>query len=313
MGDIMKKKFRYASFVMVFFGTFHITLNNLCYVASASRYAYEKDSYWNGTLYKITDDDNFVYDEYENGIEIITYVGSYSTNISIPSEIDNKKVLKIGDRSFTGKEGIEKITLPDTITEIGQDAFSGCLNLKNINLPKGLIKLGSSSFKDCIALENIELPNSLSLIDSHTFDGCTNLENVKIPNSIIQIREYAFSSCNKIRNIEMSSISKGIGGGAFKGCTLLENVKINGGTLYIGKEAFSECESLKCKNLKNVKIPKSVTSIESSVFNDTDKCKFTISGVKNSYAYSFAKKMVLNLMMYKMIHLIIFMKVNVKI
>lgn len=287
----MKKKFRYASFVMVFFGTFHITLNNLCYVASASRYAYEKDSYWNGTLYKITDDDNFVYDEYENGIEIITYVGSYSTNISIPSEIDNKKVLKIGDRSFTGKEGIEKITLPDTITEIGQDAFSGCLNLKNINLPKGLIKLGSSSFKDCIALENIELPNSLSLIDSHTFDGCTNLENVKIPNSIIQIREYAFSSCNKIRNIEMSSISKGIGGGAFKGCTLLENVKINGGTLYIGKEAFSECESLKsvhlpnsisqifqyafskCYNLEEINIPESVNEIQYGIFNGCKNLK----------------------------------------
>ena len=91
----------------------------------------------NGLYYVyLIKDDSFTYVEYEDYIEITRYTGSDS-EVIIPSEINDKPVIRIGTGAFNGSN-VSKIVLPDGLLTIGFTAFDGCVNLKEIIIPKSV-------------------------------------------------------------------------------------------------------------------------------------------------------------------------------
>ena len=150
-------------------------------------------------------------------ITITGYTGKES-NIIVPSEIDGKKVTRIGDYAFNRDDNddytgvsLRSVVLPEGIYSIGEAAFSNCIFLESITLPKGLISMGDfencirlqyitipdsvtsmGSFASCRKLKSITFPRGITCIEGSIFEGCINLESIKIPKSVKEIQDDAF-------------------------------------------------------------------------------------------------------------------------
>ena len=83
-------------------------------------------------FYDVNDDDT---------IRITGYSGS-DTAISIPSEIEGKKVTSIGDDAFCDCSSLTSINIPDSVTDIGDEAFFGCSSLKSVTIPDSVTSIG---------------------------------------------------------------------------------------------------------------------------------------------------------------------------
>ena len=78
---------------------------------------------------------NFNYITLEDGTIEITGCNLIG-DIDIPSYIDGKKVTSIGEYSFTN--GIESVSIPETVVTIQDYAFYDCNSLKKLSFQKVL-------------------------------------------------------------------------------------------------------------------------------------------------------------------------------
>ena len=58
--------------------------------------------------------------------------------LTIPSEIDGRKVTSIGAYAFLGLDNLTEVYLPDTVTGIGAGAFFSCSSLSDISFPENV-------------------------------------------------------------------------------------------------------------------------------------------------------------------------------
>lgn len=141
---------------------------------------------------------------------------------------------------------LERITLPDTLTEIrgftwdGYGTFGGCTSLVSINIPDGVTTIGKQAFSNCSSLVIDYLPNTITSIGSNAFHGCSSLNLLSLPSNLTTI-EY----------------------GTFGGCTSLALTSLPNGLTTIGWQAFQSCLALKDTLYE---IPSSVTEIEARAF-----------------------------------------------
>lgn len=74
-------------------------------------------------------------------------------SLEIRSVTVEKKITSIGDAAFYGEyENLKTVRLPDTLERIGDHAFEGYLKLEKIDLPEAITEIGVDAFKDCDAL-----------------------------------------------------------------------------------------------------------------------------------------------------------------
>lgn len=81
------------------------------------------------------------------------------TEVVIPAQIGQYKIVEIGDDCFEGpvKEVVYKITIEDGhLVSIGEGAFRGCSNLEWVFIGNSVKSIGANAFSDCTALENVE-------------------------------------------------------------------------------------------------------------------------------------------------------------
>ena len=188
--------------------------------------------------------------------------------------------------------GLEKIVLPDTITEIGPNAFYKCTALKSVKLSENLEEIKSSAFEKCESLSDIELPDSVKKIGIEAFYQCANLENVKLSKNIVEIGSDAFYECNGLTNIFIPKSLELAGShlmenkGAFHACENLKTVTFEEGTTVVADYLFSMCTGLeeivlpdtiteigshafyRCSALKSVTMSKNLLKIRSNAFED---------------------------------------------
>ena len=142
--------------------------------------------------------DDFEYEENESGITITDYWGD-ETEITIPGEIDGKKVTAIGDRAFLKCDSLTSITIPEGVTCIGDDTFLSCSSLTSITLPKSLRAIGDFAFSGCSSLTSITLPEGLTYIGDAAFTDCSSLRSITIPKSVTSIEgNMVFFGCHDL-------------------------------------------------------------------------------------------------------------------
>ncbi len=125
----------------------------------------------------------------EEGV-LVRYSGKEET-VQIP-----EGVVKIGEKAFQGNSTIQKVILPDTVTEIGNYAFDSCKNLSDVEggnlleIEQGAFygsavqridlssvrKIGWGAFSES-ALKEVHLEN-VEELGGYVFEGCKNLETV---------------------------------------------------------------------------------------------------------------------------------------
>lgn len=158
-------------------------------------------------------------------------------NITIPETVTadgfTYQVTMIGAKAFNDCFQLEKVIIPDSVTEIegGKKDGFGCNDY--------------SAFSGCTRLESITLPNKLTIIGPGVFRGCTNLTSIVIPSKVRLLGYEAFKDCANLKSI------------------IIENVK---GAVEFGPGALQNT----CATIRYVGVPqKKQTMIKVKMFSIT--------------------------------------------
>ena len=122
-------------------------------------------------------------------------------------------VTKIAAKAFQKVENLEKVILPETVTEIGNNAFYNALKLSTVEIP-GVEFIGEYAFAICHALNSIFLAK-VETISENAFYSCTSLSHITIGENVKTIESSAFVGCTGINTILVHAGERSIGNNAF--------------------------------------------------------------------------------------------------
>ncbi len=225
---------------------------------------------------------SFSYEKDENNrTATLTHVygAREETSLTLPERTDDLyPVVAIADGVFEECTKLEKVTIPDAVTNIGARAFYRCARLKDLVLPKDLVMIGESAFSDCARLKDVVIPSSVKEIGAWAFASCRNLATCEIGAGVesIGVGAFAYSSevelslaegnaaytmvdgvlynkgmtellwCERTKEdaFKIPSSVTNICAYAFQGCCDLAGVEIPEGVVTIGDFAFSGCGAI---------------------------------------------------------------------
>ena len=204
---------------------------------------------------------DFRYELLENGtVEITDYLGG-AEKLTIPSQIDGKKVTAIGAYAFEECNSLVSVTIPASVTDIGNYAFYYCESLESVAISGNVTRIGNKAFGNCNALSSISIPESVTSIGDEAFLNCDSLVSITIPKNVRDIGEFAFYKCSALTSVTICDGVTYISDFAFTYCSSLESITIPDSVTAIGIRAF-----LGCSSLKAITIPEKVTSIGINAF-----------------------------------------------
>lgn len=182
---------------------------------------------------KIREYNGLYYIEQEAGLTIVGFSDN-SNNITIPSIINNKMVIAIGnynefgmpialiehfncqrnieieeglkiidDYAFKGQK-IKDIKLPSTIQHIGRFSFSEC-TIGTIDLSNTKIDSIEEYCFSLSLIKKIILPNKMHAIKNRSFYS-SNIEEIIMPNELVKIESNAFKNCFLFQEFEECNI-----------------------------------------------------------------------------------------------------------
>ncbi len=231
----------------------------------------------------------FVLNKTQDAYLVSKYLGS-DKNVIIPETFNYLNVVGIKSYAFNNNQVIEKVTLPETISEIEANAFSSS-SIKEINIPESVKKIGAAAFYFCDNLRSVIIPKTVKTIEEYAFYNTilvyTNCSDVSIwdenafDDNLVYIYkdldltkiikddyfEYYIDNTATLLNYigEESNIEiptkvnnyqvEKIGNSAFLQLDTLEEITISDSIIYIGDKAFRET------SLTTVEIPSSVKEI----------------------------------------------------
>lgn len=104
--------------------------------------------------------------------------GILEGEVTIPSEIDGRKVCCLDSRALAGQSRITKVIIPDGLSWISYGAFTNCTNLEEITIPESITSI-SSCFAGCANLKVINFAGT------KTQWNTINRDNNSIPENVI--------------------------------------------------------------------------------------------------------------------------------
>ena len=169
-------------------------------------------------------------------VTITGYSVAGGLDVVIPSMIDGKTVVAIGDYAFTTRGVIPTLTAYNNdykvsllsynsnnnyvIKSLAAQAPIEGLGITSVVIPNTVTSIGRGAF-EVNKLTNVEIPSSVTTIKVGAFEG-NKLTNVEIPSSITRIGDYAFAD-NKITLVKFPSTPISIGCRVFYGNPIMED------------------------------------------------------------------------------------------
>ena len=172
---------------------------------------------------------------YENGI---LYNATYTEMVLITPKA--KGTLKVPETVTSLAKGVfaglalERVELPDTLTEIPAEAFRGCTQLTSVKMPKYLEVIGDAAFEGCVSLTSIDIPASVhSVYTTEEFREGKGDESFLMgyytSKEVDGIGKYAFANCTALESVNFiagGTQRLSFGDYAFYGCTSLTEISI---------------------------------------------------------------------------------------
>jgi len=187
---------------------------------------------------------------------ITKYDGSASY-VAIPSTLDGKQVVGIGDGVFQDKKTITGVNIPEGIKSIGHDAFANT-GLTELKFPSTLESLGYNVIYGVKGVTSIYIPKSLKTAWRSGYDAPFNNSKVKevvFEDGITEIPNNIMMSSSELQKVTIPDSVEVIGNNAFERCSSLQQIEIPQGVKKIGNYAFAST------NLKEFNIPLSLETI----------------------------------------------------
>ncbi len=171
-------------------------------------------------------------------------------------------VTEIGSSAFSNSRSLLEAVLPEKNVELGSGIFGNCQILKKVTLPVDCALIPPEMFKRCSTLKQVEIPSSVTRIGYGAFEYCSELESVNLPDGIQKIDDYAFYWCYALKEINLSESLNEIGRSAFYACTSLTEITVPGSVKVIKDNTFCCCESL-----EKIELKEGIKSIEMNAFS----------------------------------------------
>ncbi len=159
-----------------------------------------------------------------------------------------KGIRKVAYGAFEGNDRLEKVILPETLSEIGEAAFYQCIHLSGLNLPESLMQIGDYAFYEtaltsvvwpaavksmgawmfhkCGSLGEVTLPSGLQFIGDSAFRE-TAIHEIRLPDTLTEIDHMAFAFCPNLKELTIPDSVQKIGGAIFAGCDALTEVRVS--------------------------------------------------------------------------------------
>lgn len=230
---------------------------------------------------------------FDDKITITEIIEINSDTLVIPSTIDQKPVIAIGNGSlenanvshvvisngitiieaqaFYGNTYIREIAIPESVTDIGVNAFGNCSNLEKI-------KLSSKNANYCLVNGALYNKEKTSII---RFPAAREDEAYAIEEGVVSIEAGAFSMSKNLEYVFFPKSLRSIGTEAFAGCLLLD-VEIPEKLIELGAFAFANCCSM-----KKIAVPKGIEEIAEGAFSGCENVtSITFLGPVKGIGYS---------------------------
>ncbi len=235
----------------------------------------------------------FGLDAFGKGKILTDFPRSLESEIVVQPEHEGLPVTGIGAQVFFGRLELEKVVLPDSVSEVGEGAFSMCTELKEITFSsvkrvldngfagcgrlelgglEGLLYAGRSAFAGCDAICRADLA-SLEELEEGAFRGCEGLKELRVAGSARIISKDAFRGCKSLVKVTLEPGLKEIGPRAFSRCESLTEIVIPDGVKRIASQAFAGCRSL-----ASVSLPDSVCELAADAFEGCDSLEYDLFG-----------------------------------
>ena len=214
--------------------------------------------------------------------EIYTYVGDTFETITIPDYIiingEVYMTTTIGDGAFDSCS-VETLIIPDTVETIGDGAFNDCDAISTIYIGKGVKTIGDGAFSNT-GIYNLFMGPNVETIGENAFSG-NYFRSVEIPASVTSIGLNAFGGCVNLDEFICHSpyYSTLDNGNLLMDGTTIYGFAPAGITDYVipdGVETIGDSVFNSYANLATIKIPSSVTTIETSAFSSSGLTRITI-------------------------------------
>ncbi len=168
----------------------------------------------------------------------------------------------IGLHSFTGNDYLQRITMPDSVTEIYDGAFTDCQGLKYAYLPAQMEYLGRGIFERCENLLTATFPDGVDTVPDSMFLDCSSLREVTLPETVRNLGDSAFAFCRSLWTMELPETMDSLGWYSFSDCTNLRTFTVPEGVAQIDS-LFSRCNAL-----EKLMLPASLETIRSNTLTE---------------------------------------------
>lgn len=262
--------------------------------------------------YEQQSNNDFVYQQVEDGIQIIMYTGNIY-DVVVPAELSGYPVTSLSDILFQHNSFVRSVNLPETITRIADYSFANMSELRSVILPETLTEIGEGAFLNDPYLGDLVIPESVVSIADNAFLDCPSLvilapvgsyaydwavkagirvkDNTQVASELFQFvkpegqvliggYEGNDSEPELPRMNEYMEFVSGIADDAFNGKDII-SITIPEGYETIGNYSFANDPSP-----LDITIPRSVNNIGDNCFQGSD---VTIHGYIDSYAEEYAR------------------------
>ena len=141
-------------------------------------------------------------------VEITAYTGK-RRYLTVPKELEGKKVTSIGEGAFAENTRLRQVILPDSLTQISERAFFNCNGLREIEIPEKVEQIGSETFYGCTRLSQVSIVTNgdLKTIGEQAF-AMSGITSVNLPVNLTELASNAFYASTNLKTVNVANGNK---------------------------------------------------------------------------------------------------------